>query len=162
MKEIKLTRNKVAIVDDEDYENLSKFTWHCSYFGYAERATSRAKGKKRRIIKMHREVLRATRGQEVDHINGDRLDNRKENLRFCTNHQNRFNQKVRKDNTSGFKGVYWDKAKRKWYVSIAAKPHRVFLGYFDDKEDGAKAYNAAAKRLHGSFARLNCVGGNRA
>lgn len=88
---------------------------------------------------------------EVDHKNGNGLDNRKCNLRIATSSQNKANTKIRRDNTSGFKGVIWHKASNKWMARVADK----YLGLFRSKYEAAKAYNQKAKEMFGEFARLN-------
>lgn len=155
MKEINLTKGQFAIVDDEDFEQLSKYNWHCSYYGYAERAGLKKKGTKRQIIKMHRVIMDAMPGQQIDHINGDKLDNRRRNLRFCTDQQNRYNQKIRTNNKSGLRGVHM--AKGRWCVQITAAKRTITIGTFSSKIKAAEAYNAAAKKYHGEFARLNKI-----
>src|SRR4030066_2184242 len=114
MKEIKLTRGKVAIVDDEDYEWINQWKWHCNGQGYAERHCD-IPGK-RTMIKMHRLILNTPNGMETDHINHNRLDNRKSNLRVRTRSQNAINTPIRSSNTSGKKGVDWKKNVGKWRV----------------------------------------------
>ena len=154
MKEIQLTRGKVAIVDDDIFEELSKHKWWCSGNGYATRDSSLCLGE-RTTIRLHREVLQTPDGMETDHINGDRLDNRRENLRVCKRSENSKNQKKRADNISGYKGVSWSKPNRKWRATIMMDYKTVHLGYFDDKQVAARAYDEAACKLYGEFARTN-------
>lgn len=92
---------------------------------------------------------------ETDHINGDRLDNRKENLRICTRVQNFQNMKMHIDNTSGFKGVSWDSEREKWISQIFTGGHTKFLGRFEDSEKAARVYDDAARKYFGEFARTN-------
>lgn len=107
---------------------------------------------------MHRFVIGAKPEQHVDHINGDSLDNRKANLRFCTLSQNQQNQKPRKGCTSRYKGVNFNKCTGVWIARINfPKNERAFLGQFHDEEDAAIAYNVAAQILYGDFAWLNPV-----
>ncbi len=102
---------------------------------------------------MHRIIMNAPVGKQVDHINHNGLDNRKENLRLATPAQNQANQKLSKANTSGFKGVSFDKKKKKWAAYIGKQSRN--LGRFLDIRDAARAYNDAAKLAYGEFAKLN-------
>lgn len=113
-----------------------------------------------RQIKAHRAVwLAAGReippGYEIDHINGKKWDNCLENLRLVTRQQNSFNQGVCKNNKSGYKGVCWYKAGSKWHASICVNGKKIHLGYFKTKENAATAYNFAAKKYFGEYARCN-------
>ena len=152
MKEILLTRGHKAIVDDDKYDLLSQWKWY-ELNGYAVRGVW--KNKKTKLIRMHRLILNTPAGFDTDHVNGDRFDNRIENLRVATRSQNIMNTIIRKDNTSGFKGVTWHKCKKKWVSHIGFKKEFIHLGYFTDKIEAAKAYDSKAKELHGEFASLN-------
>lgn len=124
MKLIPLSRGKAAIVDDEDYLRLSQHKWSLSSHGYAVR-DEQIDGRYRRVY-MHREILITTDTQsEVDHINGNGLYNRRENLRLATHMQNLSNQRKRSFTTSRFKGVYYDRATGKWrgQVKHSGKAH---------------------------------------
>jgi hypothetical protein len=90
----------------------------------------------------------------IDHIDGNFHNNRFENLRLATSHQNQCNQKTRIDNTSGLKGVSWDKTRKKWQTGIQVKGKRIALGRYKTKEEAYAAYCEAARKLHGDFARL--------
>lgn len=153
-KQIKLTKGWRTVVDDDDYDELSKHKWHyCN--GYAQRYTG---GRlHRKTLLMHRVITNAPAGYEVDHINRDRLDNRRCNLRICTRGQNQMNKNTRRDNTSGYRGVVYHKRTKRWRANINAGGAGVHLGYFDSSADAARAYNAAALRFHGEFARLNVI-----
>ena len=190
MKKIKLWENqdtlsdKVALIDDEDYEKVMSALGPRSKKWYAQcppGATHYAFTGSRRVT-MHRVVMDAPKGMDVDHINGDTLDNRKQNLRLCTQSQNSMNKKLRSDSRSGFKGVYEKPTPWKYkYVSkktgevsireyMPKKPFQAYiadpntpakrkrhirLGYYATKEEAARAYDKKAKELHGEFARLN-------
>ena len=111
---------------------------------------------------MHRIIANAKEGESVDHVNGNPLDNRKENLRVCTMSQNLANQKLRKDSTSGFKGVSKNQSKTNpWRAYInrkdGKKTKQYHLGLFKTPEEAARAYNEKAKELFGDFAKLNKV-----
>jgi murein L,D-transpeptidase YafK len=146
MKTILLSKNKVALVDDEDFEYLNQWKW--SYInGYAAR---RPGG---RWVRMHRLLMNTPANMETDHVNGNTLDNQKINLRICTSRQNKANQHKRSDNTSGYKGVNWHKENRCWVAHI----HSKHLGVFKNIEDAARAYDAAAKEVYGEFAKPNFI-----
>tara|TARA_R110002110_G_scaffold393541_1_gene607347 strand:- start:32 stop:664 length:633 start_codon:yes stop_codon:yes gene_type:complete len=196
MKEIPLWKNKnelsdkVAIVDDEDYDRVvealkrynkdgslrkgssGKWYYRCmnqsSFNEYAMDSRHRQS--------IHRLVTNAPKGMDVDHINGNGLDNRKENLRLCTRSQNAMNKKLRRDSSSGFKGVHYDPIQRKKYTSRKtgittvhecklSKPYRAYcgdgkgghivLGRYATAEEAARARDAKVKVLHGEFAYLN-------
>lgn len=104
---------------------------------------------------LYRIIAGATEGEEVDHVNRDRLDNRKSNLRKCTRQENACNRGKAKHNKSGYKGVYWCKGRRKYRAQIQARGKHRLLGQFDVAQDAARAYDNAAKELHGEFAVTN-------
>ncbi|MGG3470775.1 AP2 domain-containing protein [Neobacillus pocheonensis] len=153
MKEIQLhgkyAEGKVALVSDEDYELLSKFNWYVDSNGYAVIR-----------VKMHQLVIDQAgidrEGLIVDHINGNKLDNNRENLRVCTHQQNIFNKKPM-TGSSKYKGVYWSKKQGKWVARIAVDKHKKHIGYFVIEEDAAYAYNLYAHKLMGEFARPNVL-----
>ena len=153
MKEIELSKGRKAIVDDDDFEKLPQNKWYCSSYGYAVR-TSR-ETLKRKMYWMHREIMDCPEGFEVDHINGDRLDNRKSNLRICSRDSNCKNLKKPKTNTSGFKGVSFDKRRGKFRAYITINNKQKWLGYFELAKDAALEYNKAAKEFYKEFANLN-------
>lgn len=156
MKTISLTQNKVAIVDDEDYERLNQWKWYCNRH-YAVRQSKKIGGKQTTIF-MHKEIVVCRDPYlEVDHINGNKLDNRKANLRLCTPSQNIANTPVRKDNETGYKGVSHEKrwGGNTWRARIQINGQREVLGYFASPEDAARAYDRAAKEIFGEFAHLN-------
>ena len=125
--------NQIAIVDNDDYPHLSQFNWYNNK-GYAIRVTSRKSGHK--IIKMHREVMDALDNETpIDHIDRNKLNNQKINLRFCTASENMINSTPnRKNNTSGVKGVYWHKNRKKWQVFVTRNKHIIYLGFYADKQ----------------------------
>jgi len=148
LKTIQLTRNKVALVDDKDFEWLSRWKWQCNAGGYAYR------GEKQKHVFMHREILNPPDNMICDHINGNTLDNRRSNLRICTRYENSLNLNMKKNNKSGFRGVYWNKKDRRWRASIQSR-EKIYLGNYETPEEAARVYNEAAKKYHGEFARLN-------
>lgn len=155
-KEITLTQNKIAIVDDEDYERLNQHKWCVVKAGnlhYAVRNSPRGNGKQG-TIRMHRELVNAKKGIQVDHRNGDGLDNSKENLRLATNQQNGFNQKkAHKNNKLGVKGVGWHKRAKKFQARIQINGKKIYLGCFTVLGDADSAYRIAEKKYFGVFAR---------
>lgn len=156
MRQIPLTQDQVAFVDDEDYETLTRHRWRAQYNSgagsfYAGRNTSKDKKK----LYMHRVIMNAPLGVQVDHINGNTLDNRRANLRFASKSENGRNRGKQANNKSGYKGVSWGRRESKWYAYIQLNSKTKCLGYFDSILDAARAYDAAAIELHGAFAKLN-------
>lgn len=154
VKFLPLSKGQFAIVDEEDFEFLNQRKWTSSH-GYVVTRTKRDKTGYRQYPRMHRVLTSCPDGMEVDHINGDRTDNRKVNLRVCTRNQNGKNLGKKPQNTSGFKGVVWDKCREKWRAQIQHNQVMKNLGRFENKEDAARAYDAAARERFGQFARLN-------
>ena len=147
MKEIPLTHGKVALVDDEDYPELSKFKWYAHKMGtkisnkwYATRAPTCGIGRQL-TLRMHTVILGTQQGLEIDHINGNGLDNRRENLRAVTRRENCQNLHIPK--TSKFPGVDWNKYHRKWRATIRFAGKKRFLGYYDSEEAAARRYRIA-------------------
>lgn len=155
MKYIELTQGKQAIVDDLNYEWLKQWKWCINSTGGAIRVDIRD-GKKITII-MSRLILDCPKGLIVDHINGNRLDNRRENLRICTAQQNSFNKKLEMRNQTGFKGVCWHSPLNKWRARIKVNQKNIHIGLFESKIEAVKAYNEAAKQYFGEYARLNPI-----
>jgi hypothetical protein len=157
MKSLILGKGETCLVDNEDYKRLSKFTWNKSQYGYAYRLGDRSKGEKWKIL-MHREIMNAEDGTVIDHKNGDRLDNRKSNLRFVTRAQNQLNS-YGKNAESGYKGVTLNKSSKtqSWRAIIKINFETIHLGCYRTKEEAAYAYNIAAMKYHGEYARLNVI-----
>jgi len=155
MKQIPLTRGLVAIVDDEDYARLSHFKWYALYGRGACYAAHTVSQKPYKVIPMHRLILYAPSRMEVDHANGDTLDNRRCNLRLASRAQNARNSKIHRTNKSGYKGVDFRKRERRWRAQIMFQGKTYHLGYFDTAELAAQAYDAAARMAFGKFARTN-------
>lgn len=158
MRKIKLGSRfgiyKHALVDDDNYDWLNQWRWYCHNRGYAVRAVGIGNGRQKAIF-MHRLVINTPKRSWTDHIDNNKLNNQKENLRIVTHSQNGMNRKNTKHSTSIFKGVSWDKKRDKWKVGITKNSKRCGLGYFKREEDAGKAYDRKAIELFGEFARLN-------
>jgi hypothetical protein len=148
MKEIKLTKGKVTIVDDEDYEYLSQWKWQFNV-GYASRSSS-VRGKSCKIY-MHRIIAHTPMDKETDHINRDKLDNRRKNLRICSSAVNERNKSIVCTNTSGARGVNWEKGRNKWRAGITYNYKYYNLGRYDNINDAIRAYNEKAFELFGEL-----------
>lgn len=164
MKQFKIESKKhgnhFVLIDDEDYDRIKSFNWFIVRMRnsfYAIR-NNWVNGKNKAIL-MHRFLLDIKSGSIGDHKNGNTLDNTKENLRLCTNTENIVNSGMRKNNTSGFKGVHFvnERRRKKFLAKIRANGRNVYLGHFKYAIDAAIAYNNAAVRLHGEFANLNKI-----
>lgn len=149
-----------TFIDDEDYEKVTRYTW------YINRKEEKLKNKiyyeckikdctGRHTIRLHRIImnLQTGDGKIVDHINGDTLDNRKSNLRICTNKENVRNQKKSRKNTSGYKGVSFNKRDRKYQAHIRVDGRKKGLGYYNTAQEAHAAYCEASKKYHGEFGR---------
>ncbi len=161
MKKIILTQGKTALVDDDDFDRLCAHRWyaHKSRTGsawYAHRNISI--GGKQTTILMHREILGFPDGQ-VDHVNMDGLDNRKQNIRKASHSLNNANRvKLKRSTASKFKGVQFSKKRGRWQAQIGVNGKDVWLGYFNTEEEAARAYDEAAALAFGDFARANFGG----
>lgn len=152
MKTIELTNGLFVLVDDDDYASLSVFTWRQSHWGYAKRM-QRVGGKQKQIF-MHRQILGLGSDDDMlaDHRNGDRLDNRKSNLRACSRAENARNRPRQSNNTTGYKGV--SKASASTFrAQIKVSGKKIYLGAFPTPEAAYAAYCEAAKQYHGEFFR---------
>jgi hypothetical protein len=156
MKTIPLTKGRSALVDDADYPWLSKFNWHCSSDGYATNYYTDEFGKRHRRS-MHRMIMAhgnpLPRHIQVDHINRNRTDNRRCNLRYATRTQNQANTGKQKNNRSGYKGVSWHKTK--WEARIKYGAKKLYLGRYDNPLKAALVYDCASRLLYGDFAGVN-------
>lgn len=162
-QEIKLNRGFLALVDDEDYPLVSKYKWsvtikqgkpyairrehhHIAKYTYAGQ-----------MIYLHAVIAKPRKGQVVDHINGNTLDCRRGNLRACSNTDNCRNREMGKNNTSGYKGVRYTPKTGRWRGMIMVNRKNIHLGYFNTREQAAEAYNKAALKYFGEFAKLNII-----
>ena len=154
--------NKEVIIDIEDWENIKQYRWFLSYQSKRNKFYVMAflyLNQKRIHIKLHRLILNVTNPKiQVDHRLGDTFDNRKEMLRKCTSVENTRNQIIRKNNTSGYKGVCWRRDIKKWQTRICVNNKNKSVGFFKNKEKAALAYNKAALKYYGEFAKLNQIG----
>jgi len=156
-KQIPLTQGKFAIVDAKNFDWLNQWKWYAHFNGrnwYADRRISF--GKQRRTLSMHRVImnLKFNDRKDVDHIDGNSLDNREQNLRICSRSQNQANRKLQKG-TSKYKGVCWYKKYEKWEASIRVNNKNIHLGYFENELDAAAAYDLAALKYFDEFAKTN-------
>lgn len=148
MREILLTQGKVALVDDDDFEWLVQWKWYAHKTKnnwYARRDEKRHPVRKR--IYMHVQIMGNSDGLDIDHKNGNGLDNRKFNLRKCTHTENLFNTKISPNNTSGYKGASYDKRREMWMAKIGIGGKTKFLGYYLTAEEAGEAYKKAVSNL---------------
>lgn len=155
MKKLKLTQNKYALVDDKDFKYLSQFKWHIISKRYIARSYL---GKE---ILLHRDLLNPSKEFEIDHIDGNPLNNQRNNLRLANHAENIRNRtRVNKNNSSGITGVCWFKRDKKWRARLMINGKEIHLGLFSKKEDAIKKREQAAKQYFGEFAYINQIGGN--
>jgi hypothetical protein len=148
-KKVPVGKNDFAIVDDDDLELVSKYAWQAAASGSGVGlvyAVTR--------LRMHRLIIQAPSGMMVDHINGDTLDNRRSNLRLCTNAENQQNTASRKG-SSRFKGVSFNARRKKWYGTFLHMGKFVYCGAWDDEEQCARAVDKKRREVCGDFASLN-------
>lgn len=148
MKKILLTKGASALVDNEDFEMLNEHKWYLSFYGYAVRDIG---GRKYKVaVPMHRFLNKTPRGYVTDHINRNKLDNRKANLRSVTGSQNGINRGLNKNNTSGYKGVYWRKDVGRWAARLKVNYKNIYLGNYNKLNDAI----AARKKGEGLYHQI--------
>lgn len=148
---VKLTRGYEAIIDAASIPDVAGVNWYALVtrgMVYAVRSD------RSRTILMHRHIARTPDGLQTDHVNGDGLDNRLENLRHATASENQHNKTAYANNTSGYKGVSWKSAASKWQAVIKVYGKQIHIGVYADPADAGIAYREAAERFHGRFARV--------
>jgi hypothetical protein len=146
MMEIILLRGEISKVSDEDFKELSRYTWYLKDTGYAITFINRKQ------ISLHRFIMNPPLNMQVDHINGDKLDNRRENLRVCTQTENLRNSGINKNNTSGFIGISYDKERKTYNPSITVDCRHINLGRYINIEDALIVRLKAEKKYYGDFA----------
>jgi len=152
MRKIELTQSKVALVDDWEYERINKYKWYALLSNNTYYVVSGSSH-----IYMHHLILSQKPGFQIDHRDGNGLNNQKHNLRYCTSSQNKMNQKPRSGLSSKYKGVYWSRHNRNWKATIMLNRKSIKLGGFKTEKEAALVYNCAALQHFGEFARLNVV-----
>ena len=158
--------NLEILIDDEDFDLISKYNWYVykphKSTTYYSRATHTIKENKNAKIYIHRLILGVTDPSIfVDHIDGNGLNNQKLNLRICSQSENMRNMKKPISNKSGFKGVFYRKDRNTYAAAIVVKGKKHHLGHFKNKLDAANAYNQAAIKYFGEFAKLNVIKENK-
>lgn len=157
-RRISLGQGIWTLLDQEDYYKCCKFSWSLGGFKKNFYAVTGIKNKagEFELVRMHRLLMNYPKGRVVDHQNSNGLDNRMDNLRIATKGQNVCNKiKTRRKTSSKYIGVSWDKRSRLWSAYIGHLYKKIFLGYFKNEIDAARAYDRAAIKYHGEFARLN-------
>ena len=160
-RKVSLTQGQVALIDTQDWPLVRAYSWHacrCGRNAWRAETTIRVHGRSTHI-RLHRLLtgLESGDGKCVDHINGNGLDNRRCNLRVCTQHENLCNRRkfMESSTTSFYKGVSWHKLRSKWRAYIRVNGHAIHLGLFINEKEAARAYDQAAMTYFGEFARLN-------
>lgn len=155
MKEIKLTQGKVVLIDDEDYEMVSQFKWRylSGYAVYSDNS---------KVIRMHRLIMKCPVNMQIDHIDGNGLNNMRNNLRICTKTQNSRNtKKTHKNCSSKYKGVYFINGYNYWRAQLEIclnnKRKHISAGIYKTEIEAAVAYNEIAKKMFGEYAKLNVI-----
>jgi hypothetical protein len=156
MKQIQLSNGGTVLIDDEDFVYISRFHWYSYKHGYTYYALRKKRpGKGSSNVQMHREIMKNPECFEIDHKDGNGLNNQKSNLRICNRSENLQNSRKRKDNTSGYKGVWFQKTIKKYVAQITNNKKIIYIGVFKTAIDAAIAYDFEAKRLFGCFAKTN-------
>lgn len=155
-----IDRSGEVVLDDEDKYLLDKYSIYISHDGYAMARLYNQEDKKNILSYLHRIIMKAENGDIVDHINGNKLDNRKSNLRICTHSQNSMNASRRSDNKSGYRGVSYFKSANKWHSCISAKGRMYYLGRYNSKQQAINARIFAESIIHGPFSSYLRINNN--
>jgi hypothetical protein len=155
MREIPLTQGKIALVDDEDFKMLNKYKWIADRVDKKFYAARNGLNKNKGHVRMHRQIMNFPIGFEIDHVDGNSLNNQRANLRVCTSSQNKCNAGKQINNTTGYLGVCFYKRDGNFQADITLNKKTHFLGRFTTAIDAAKVYDIAAKKYHGKFAKTN-------
>jgi len=147
---IPLTRGNIALIDKEDYDKVKDYGWYSNYNKNTQSFYAMTETDKKGI-RMHRHLLNNPKGFDVDHIDHNTLNNRRRNLRLCTNSQNIMNSKIRSDNSTGFRGVSFNKKTKKYIARIMIDKKTITIGTYITALEASEAYNKVAKELHGEF-----------
>lgn len=154
---VELTQGQWSLIDSDDAERVGKYNWHAWYSRNTDSFYARTQvwsgPYEEVVIRLNVLIIGQSEGFIVDHKSGNTIDNRRANLRHATPSQNTINGAIRKDNTSGIKGVRWNKNLQKWVAEICINGKRIHLGCFDDSDSAREAYRQAAEKLHGEFRR---------
>ncbi|WP_020474523.1 HNH endonuclease [Zavarzinella formosa] len=147
------------LVDVDDYKHVARKNWRIYRFSQHKypRIIAQDHSTNSKRVFLHRLLMNAPSGMVVDHIDRDPCDNRKHNLRVCTQGQNCLNRRQIDRAVSRFKGVCWNKVNQRWIAQAGTRANRRFLGFFDSEVEAARAYNSAAAEMYGDFACLNPV-----
>lgn len=150
-------RGRTILIDEEDLHFIQNHKYRYNEDGYLIRSQPRLGRRNRGTYRLHREIMGVYDSRIVDHINGNRNDNRKCNLRVVDTYQSSWNTSAQKNSTSKYKGVSWDKDRKKWLARIYHLGKTYHIGRYNTENDAAIAYNNKARELFGEYARLNCV-----
>lgn len=149
---IPLTQGQMTIIDEEDFQLAKQYKWHAhKQHNIYYAVTTIGQKPNRKAVRLHRLLSNCPERMVVDHIDGNGLNNCRDNLRICTNSENVKNRKIQINNTSGYKGVTWHKREQKWRAQIQMNNKQIQLGSFDNPEDAYAAYCEAAEKYHGEF-----------
>jgi hypothetical protein len=152
---IRLSKDYFTIIDSEDLPRVSKYKWHTTTVNKYNKPRAVCSFKGRKTLKLSRLIMNAPDNMVVDHINGNPLDNRKCNLRICSQRENMLNRNLNRNNKSGYKGVSWSKRDNKWLSELQTNNKSYYLGIYKDKIEAAKAYDKKAIEFFGEYAKTN-------
>lgn len=140
-----------VLIDEEDIPKISKYSWHIASNGYVTSDQRDRKNKTGKVVRLHRHLMDFP-NESIDHINQNKLDNRKENLRLCDNSTNALNRGAQSNSKSGYKGISWCKQKNKWRVAANLKGKQHHLGFYTTLETAIEAWNNKIESIHGEWA----------